>query len=68
MAHLVAIGGSDAGISAVLRARWLDPTGDVTVVVTNAFPNYSSHFGSPCQATKPRLARLHVGSSAGIRR
>ena len=31
--HLVAIGGSDAGISAALRARELDPTTDVTVVV-----------------------------------
>ncbi len=31
--HLVAIGGSDAGISAALRARELDPTIDVTVVV-----------------------------------
>ncbi len=28
--HLVAIGGSDAGISAALRARELDPGCDVT--------------------------------------
>jgi hypothetical protein len=28
--HIVAIGGSDAGISAALRARELDPTTDVT--------------------------------------
>ena len=33
--HLVAIGGSDAGISAALRARELDPTVDVTVVVAD---------------------------------
>jgi NADPH-dependent 2,4-dienoyl-CoA reductase/sulfur reductase-like enzyme len=39
--HLVAIGGSDAGISAALRARELDPTADVTVVVADAYPNFS---------------------------
>ncbi len=39
--HLVAIGGSDAGISAALRARELDPTSHVTVVVADAYPNYS---------------------------
>ncbi|HEY2645044.1 MAG TPA: FAD-dependent oxidoreductase [Galbitalea sp.] len=39
--HIVAIGGSDAGISAALRARELDPTVDVTVVVADAYPNFS---------------------------
>jgi NADPH-dependent 2,4-dienoyl-CoA reductase/sulfur reductase-like enzyme len=39
--HLVAIGGSDAGISAALRARELDPGVDVTVVVADAYPNFS---------------------------
>ncbi len=39
--HLVAIGGSDAGISAALRARQLDPTTEVTVVVADAYPNFS---------------------------
>jgi len=39
--HLVAIGGSDAGISAALRARELDPSVDVTVVVADAYPNFS---------------------------
>jgi NADPH-dependent 2,4-dienoyl-CoA reductase/sulfur reductase-like enzyme len=39
--HLVAIGGSDAGISAALRARELDPRSDVTVVVADAYPNFS---------------------------
>ena len=39
--HLVMIGGSDAGISAALRARELDPGADVTVVVADAFPNFS---------------------------
>ena len=41
MTHLVAVGGSDAGISAGLRARELDPTADVTVVVADAYPNFS---------------------------
>ena len=39
--HLIAIGGSDAGISAALRARELDPGADVTVVVADAYPNFS---------------------------
>jgi NADPH-dependent 2,4-dienoyl-CoA reductase/sulfur reductase-like enzyme len=39
--HIVAIGGSDAGISAALRARELDPTTDVTVVVADAYPDFS---------------------------
>src|SRR5215467_3522862 len=39
--HLVMIGGSDAGISAALRARELDPRADVGVVVADAFPNFS---------------------------
>ena len=39
--HVVAVGGSDAGISAALRARELDPTVEVTVVVADAYPNFS---------------------------
>src|SRR5215472_1245593 len=39
--HLVMIGGSDAGISAALRARELDSSADVTVVVADAYPNFS---------------------------
>lgn len=39
--HLVAIGGSDAGISAALRARELAPSTEVTVVVADAYPNFS---------------------------
>jgi NADPH-dependent 2,4-dienoyl-CoA reductase/sulfur reductase-like enzyme len=35
------IGGSDAGISAALRARELDPAADVTVVLDDAYPNFS---------------------------
>ena len=39
--HLIAIGGSDAGISAALRARELEPSSEVTVVVADAYPNFS---------------------------
>ena len=39
--HIVAIGGSDAGISAALRARELDAGAEVTVVVADSYPNYS---------------------------
>src|SRR6201986_4962398 len=39
--HMVMIGGSDAGISAALGARELDPGADVTVVLADAFPNFS---------------------------
>src|SRR5438034_2290493 len=39
--HVLMIGGSDAGISAALRARELDPGADVTVVLTDAYPNFS---------------------------
>ena len=41
MTRLLAIGGSDAGISAALRARELDATADVTVIVADAYPNFS---------------------------
>ena len=39
--HLIAIGGSDAGIQAALRARELDPSADVTVLLADAYPNFS---------------------------
>ena len=39
--HLVMIGGSDAGISAALRARELDRGAEVSVVVADAYPNFS---------------------------
>ncbi|NMP25233.1 FAD-dependent oxidoreductase, partial [Sulfobacillus harzensis] len=41
MSHILIIGGSDAGISAALRAREVDPTATVTMLVADAFPNYS---------------------------
>jgi NADPH-dependent 2,4-dienoyl-CoA reductase/sulfur reductase-like enzyme len=39
--HIIAVGGSDAGISAALRAREVDPGAEVTVVVADAYPNFS---------------------------
>jgi NADPH-dependent 2,4-dienoyl-CoA reductase/sulfur reductase-like enzyme len=39
--HIVAIGGSDAGISAALRAREVDPGAEFTVVAADAYPNFS---------------------------
>ena len=39
--HLVAIGGSDGGISAALRARELDPPVNITVLLADAYPNFS---------------------------
>lgn len=39
--RLLIIGGSDAGISAALRARELQPNAEVAVVLADAFPNYS---------------------------
>ena len=41
MTHLLIIGGSDAGISAALRVREIDEQAVVTVLVADAFPNYS---------------------------
>jgi NADPH-dependent 2,4-dienoyl-CoA reductase/sulfur reductase-like enzyme len=39
--HLLIVGGSDAGISAGLRARELAPDTQVTLVIADAFANYS---------------------------
>lgn len=39
--RLVIIGGSDAGISAALRARELAPETDISVILADEFPNYS---------------------------
>lgn len=41
MKRLLVVGGSDAGISAALRAREVNPTWGVSLVVADAFPNYS---------------------------
>ncbi len=39
--HFLIIGGSDAGISAALRAREIAPDVEVTVLLADAFPNFS---------------------------
>ncbi len=39
--HVVAVGGSDAGVSAALRAREVDPGAEFTVVCADAYPNFS---------------------------
>ena len=39
--RLVIVGGSDAGISAGLRARELDPAVAVTLVLADRYPNFS---------------------------
>ncbi|HVB13640.1 MAG TPA: FAD-dependent oxidoreductase [Candidatus Dormibacteraeota bacterium] len=41
MRRIAIVGGSDAGISAALRALELDPKAEVTVVVADAYPNFS---------------------------
>lgn len=67
--HIVAIGGSDAGISAALRARELDPTVDVTVVVADAYPNYSIcgipyYFSGDVQRWQSLAHRTHADLEA----
>lgn len=41
MSRLLIIGGSDAGISAALRAREVNPAWEVTALVADAYPNFS---------------------------
>ena len=41
MQRILIIGGSDAGISAALRAKEVDPQVGVTVIVADQFPNFS---------------------------
>jgi hypothetical protein len=41
MPRLFIVGGSDAGISAALRARELAPEWEVTVAVADRYPNFS---------------------------
>lgn len=67
--HLVAIGGSDAGISAALRARELDPSTEVTVVVADAYPNYSIcgipyYFSGDVQPWQSLAHRTHADLEA----
>jgi NADPH-dependent 2,4-dienoyl-CoA reductase/sulfur reductase-like enzyme len=39
--HFVVIGGSDAGISAALRAQELEPGAEISVLVADDYPNFS---------------------------
>ena len=39
--RVLIVGGSDAGISAALRARELDRNAEITVLLADDFPNYS---------------------------
>src|SRR5450432_1873557 len=41
MTRILIIGGSDAGISAALRARELDPGVEVTIALADEYPNFS---------------------------
>jgi NADPH-dependent 2,4-dienoyl-CoA reductase/sulfur reductase-like enzyme len=41
LSHLLIIGGSDAGINAAVRAREMDSSMDISVLVADRFPNYS---------------------------
>lgn len=41
MKNLLIVGGSDAGISAALRVKEIDPDAEVTMVVADRFPNFS---------------------------
>ena len=41
MQRLVIVGGSDAGISAALRAREVDPSWEVEMLLADRWPNYS---------------------------
>jgi len=65
--HMVAIGGSDAGISAALRAREADPGAEVTVVVADAYPNFSI-CGIPCYVSGevPHWRNLAHRTIAGL--
>jgi NADPH-dependent 2,4-dienoyl-CoA reductase/sulfur reductase-like enzyme len=67
--HLVAIGGSDAGISTALRARELAPDVEVTVVVADAYPNFSIcgipyYFSREVQPWQSLAHRTHADLAA----
>jgi len=55
--HMVAIGGSDAGISAALRAREIDLGAEVTVVVADAYPNSPSAASPTTSPARSPLAQ-----------
>lgn len=68
MTRLLIIGGSDAGISAGLRARDLDPGVTPLLVVAGAYPNYSIcgipyHRPLPARSAPWRQNRYVAGSA-----
>ncbi len=68
MSKLLILGGSDAGISAALRTRELDTTWEVTIVVEDAFPNYSI-CGFPFYLSEAGISLLlnHQAQEAAVR-
>lgn len=71
MTHLLIIGGSDAGITAALRVREVDPAVEVTVVVADAFPNYSISglpFSRVARCLSGRRSPTVPGGDRGVHR
>lgn len=70
--HLVVVGGSDAGVSAALRARQVAPTVDVTVVSTEPVVSFSTSgipFFLSGEVSDPERLREQTGAglaSSGI--
>ena len=64
--RLLVIGGSDAGISAGLRARELDPSVEVSLLVADAYPNFSI-CGLPYYAVRQSLGRHPDGAQTWTR-
>ncbi|MEO0835011.1 MAG: FAD-dependent oxidoreductase [Cyanobacteria bacterium J06642_3] len=72
MTQLLIIGGSDAGISAALKVKELAPETSVTVMLSDAFPNYSicglpfflsgevSHWQNLAHRTQEEITQLGI--------
>lgn len=59
--HLLIIGGSDAGISAALRARELDPGAEIAIALADDYPNFSI-----CGLPTISVARRPIGMTSPI--
>lgn len=57
--HVAIVGGSDAGIEAARRCLELDPQVRVSLLVADAFPNYSI-----CGIPYPSPARSRTGATS----
>jgi NADPH-dependent 2,4-dienoyl-CoA reductase/sulfur reductase-like enzyme len=64
--HVVVVGGSDAGISAGLRARELSPSTKVSVSLADAYPNFSV-CGLPFYVRPPTGASSPTATSTSSR-